>query len=386
MSHRGYTRRTALVAGSAAATAALVPGFASAASTHTKGTGAAMSDMTGGKDPAFEYFITEKQTEPGMQEGFNWWLWDDQGRFGFPRCAVEAFAPDWDHPHIEMGFVTPEGQVSRQNVPAPRHKELGPDGKASHFGTGGLWFEVVEPFKHYRSGFSGAVLTGAWDEMLVPGYTTQKLAPMRFEIEAWPVVPPFIQGTLSAEARARMAKGGEALAMGGDRLEQLCRVKGVINWQGKDVEFTGGALRIRRKGVRKLEEFFGHAWQSAVFPSGKAFGYIAYPGYKSGKEYDYNEGFVYLGEGELIPARAVKSPWLKDFQYAGEDVSCVMETEDGRQFKFGGKTTGGVPSIPPPDSKFPPLHQMIAHYTFEGESAYGMIERSTMRDKMKMPG
>jgi len=29
---------------------------------------------------------------------------------------------------------------------------------------------------------------------------------------------------------------------------------------------------------------------------------------------------------------------------------------------------------------------MIAHYSFEGESAYGMIERSTMRDKMKMPG
>ena len=51
----------------------------------------------------------------------------------------------------------------------------------------------------------------------------------------------------------------------------------MINWEGKDVEFTGGALRIRRKGVRKLQEFFGHAWQSAVFPSGKAFGYIAYP-------------------------------------------------------------------------------------------------------------
>ena len=386
MDQHRFTRRSALVAGGAAAGAALVPAIAGASPTKGKGKGASMTDLTGGKDPAFEYFVTEPQTEPGMQEGFNWWLWDDQGRFGFPRCAVEAFAPDWDHPHIELGFVTPEGRVLRQNGAAPRHKETVADGKASHFGTGGLWFEVVEPFKHYKSGFSGAVLTGDWNEMLVPKFDTQKLAPMRFEIEAWPVVPPWIQGTMSKDARERMAKGGESLAMGGERLEQLCRVKGVMNWQGKDVEFTGGALRIRRKGVRKLEEFFGHCWQSAVFPSGKAFGYIAYPGYKTGAEYDYNEGFVYLGEGELIPARAVKSPWLKDFTYSGEDVSCVMETEDGRQFTFGGKTMGGVPSIPPSDSKFPPLHQMIAHYTFEGESAYGMIERSTMRENMKMPG
>ena len=345
-----------------------------------------MTDLTGGKDPAYEYFITEPQTEPGMQEGFNWWLWDDQGRFAFPRCAVEAYAPDWDHPHIELGLVTPDGTVRRQSGSANRHKEFGPDGKASHFGTGGLWFEVVEPFKHYKSGFSGAIMSGKWDDMLVPGYSTENLAPLRFEIEAWPVVPPWIQGTMSKDAKERMAKGGESLAMGGDRLEQLCRVKGVINWQGKDVDFTGGALRIRRKGVRKLQEFFGHCWQSVVFPSGKAFGYIAYPGYKTGAEYDYNEGFVFLGEGELIPARAVKSPWLKDYQYSGEDVTCVMETEDGRQFTFAGKTFGGVPTLGPADSPFPPLHQMIAHYTFEGEQAYGMVERSTMRDKMKMPG
>lgn len=344
-----------------------------------------MTDLTGGLDPASEYVLTDPQTEPGMQEGINWWLWDDEGRFGFPRFAVEAFAPDWDHPHIQMGFVTADGRVMRHNGPAPRHKEIGADGKASHFGTGGLWFDCLEPFAHYRTGFSGAIQTGDFGDMLVPGFSTAKLAPLRFEIEAWPVVPPFIQGTLSGDAKERMASGGEALAMGGDRLEQLCRVKGVINYDGKDVEFTGGALRIRRQGVRKLEEFVGHCWQSAVFPSGKAFGYIAYPG-SNGAAYSYNEGFVYLGEGELLPARAVRSPWLGHYQFSGEEVGCVMETQDGRQFTFGGTTFGGVPTLSPPESKFPQLHQMIARYTFEGEAAYGMIERSTLRDKMKMPG
>lgn len=47
--------------------------------------------------------------------------------------------------------------------------------------------------------------------MLVPQYTTQKLAPMRFEIEVWPVVPPWIQGTMSGDGKERMKAGGEAL-------------------------------------------------------------------------------------------------------------------------------------------------------------------------------
>lgn len=343
-----------------------------------------MVDLTGGLKPESEYVLTEVHTTPFMQEGINWWLWDDEGRFGFPRFAVEKFADDWDKPAIQMSFVSADGLMRRQWERVPAHKVIGHDGKASHFGGGSLSFDCIEPFKHYRADYSGALMAGSWEEMLVENFSTQKLAPMRFAIEAWPVVPPFIQGTLSADAKERMSTGGEANAMGGDRLEQLCRVKGVINYDGQQREFTGGALRIRRAGVRKLDQFFGHCWQSAVFPSGKAFGYIAYPG-TDGAEYSYNEGFVYLGEGELIPARAIKSPWLRGYRYSGEDVGCVMQAEDGKEYHFSGTTIGGMPSIMAADTGFPPLFQAIARYGFEGEVAHGMIERSTMRDKMKMP-
>jgi len=344
-----------------------------------------VTDLTGGLDPASEYVLTERQTTPGMQEGVNWWLWDDQGRFGFPRFAVEAMAPNWDNPLIQMSFVTADGRMMRQWGPAPGHKVIGADGNASHFGAGGLWFDCLEPFAHYRSGFSGALLTGTFEDMLVENFTTTSLAPLRFTIDARPVVPPWIQGTMSGDAASRMqGDSGEALAMGGDRLEQLCRVEGVVNYDGVDRPFTGGALRIRRAGIRKLDEFVGHCWQSAVFPSGKGFGYIAYPG-KDGAEYSYNEGYVYLGEGELIPARAVQSPWLRRYRFSGEDVGCVMQAEDGKEYRFGGRTTGGMPSITPADSGFPPLYQALAHYSWDGEQAYGMIERSSMRNLMTMP-
>ena len=62
-------------------------------------------------------------------------------------------------------------------------------------------------------------------------------------------------------------------------------------------------LRIRRQGVRRLEGFWGHCWQSALFPSGRAFGYIAYPPRPDGQP-TFNEGYLYLRfgrDGELIP-------------------------------------------------------------------------------------
>ena len=65
--------------------------------------------------------------------------------------------------------------------------------------------------------------------------------------------------------------------MGGPRYEQLFRATGSVTVGDDAHEFTGSGLRIRRQGVRKLAGFWGHCWQSALFPSGRAFGYIAYP-------------------------------------------------------------------------------------------------------------
>ena len=43
--------------------------------------------------------------------------------------------------------------------------------------------------------------------------------------------------------------------------------------------------------------FRGHAWQSALFPSGRAFGYIVYPEREDGLP-TYNEGYVFEGDGD----------------------------------------------------------------------------------------
>ena len=91
--------------------------------------------------------------------------------------------------------------------------------------------------------------------------------------------------------------------------------------------FTGSGLRIRRQGVRHLTEFRGHCWQSALFPSGRAFGYIAYPPREDGRP-TFNEGYVFDGDGDLVPARVLEAPWLTRLQALGQDVSLVLETEN----------------------------------------------------------
>lgn len=344
------------------------------------------TDLTGGLAPASEYVLTEPQTAPGMQEGINWWLWDDAGEFFMPRFGVECMTPNWDMPQVQLGFVRADGKLLMRNTSAtPVHKKIDAAGNASHLGTGPLWFDCIEPFHRYRAQYQGNAMAGTFEEMLAPAFATEKRTALQFDIEAETVVPPWVQGSMSSDALERTKAGTvEGEFMGGDRLEQLCRVKGTINYDGQLRQFTGGALRIRRAGIRNITGFWGHCWQSAVFPSGKAFGYIAYPPRPDGTP-SYNEGYVFLGEGELIPARAIQSPWLHDFQFSGEDVGLVMETPDGRRFPIEGTSFGGLPSIGESGSVMPPLFQSITRYSWDGEESFGMMERSNLPDNISMP-
>src|SRR3979490_1525599 len=81
-------------------------------------------------------------------------------------------------------------------------------------------------------------------------------------------------------------------------------------------------------GAARSGGLWGHCWRSALFVSRRAFGYIAYPPRPDGQP-TFNEGYLFDGDGDLIPARVVEAPWLTMLQPLGEDVSVVLETADG---------------------------------------------------------
>ncbi len=348
-------------------------------------------DLTGGIDPAREYMFAERPQDPEMRDSVSFWVFDDRGQVGLPRIGVEAVAANWAEHSLQVNVAFPDGRVYRLREDARSLPVEGQDGKPTVLGAGPLAFTCVNPFDVWTMSFDGkAVQTSSAD--LAAGRKDGPLVDLRFEVEARLAVPPWVQGALQADSAAALKTSVEGDLMGGDRYEQLFRATGSVRVAGREHPFTGSGLRIRRQGVRRLEGFWGHCWQSALFPSGRAFGYIAYPPRPDGRP-TFNEGYLFDGDGDLIPARVVEAPWLRRLQPLGEDVSVVLETAGGTE-RIEGETVLSTHDITDPSEvpaellekmanwTFPALQQAGVRYRWNGEETYGMLERSSPMDKI----
>jgi hypothetical protein len=351
-------------------------------------------DLTGSIDPAREYPFAMRPDNPEMRDSVSFWVFDDGGAVGLPRVGIEAVASNWDAHNVQLNLSFPDGAVYRLRADGPSHPVEDPDGRPTVLGAGPLALTCVEPFALWTMSFRGkAIQTTSAD--LVEGRKGGPMVDVEFDVEARPAVPPWIQGALQPDADAALKNSVEGELMGGPRYEQLLRATGAVRVAGREHRFTGSGLRIKRQGVRKLDGFWGHCWQSALFPSGRGFGYIAYPPRPDGKP-TFNEGYLYLGDeagGELIPATVVEAPWLSRLQPLGEDVSVVLQTAAGIH-RIEGQTVMSThditdPSDVPPEMvellanwTFPALQQAGVRYRWDGEQTIGMLERSMPKDKM----
>jgi hypothetical protein len=349
-------------------------------------------DLTGGIDASRETVFAQRPDNPEMRDSVSFWTMDDRGELGLPRIGVEAVSANWDNHEIQVNVAFPDGRVYRLRGSGASHPAQGPEGRPTVLGAGGLAFRCVEPFGTWTMTYDGkAVQTSSAD--LVAGTKDGPLVDVAFTVEAKMAVPPWIQGALQPDAHEQLKTSIEGDLMGGPRYEQLFRASGSLTIDGGETQdFTGSGLRIRRQGIRKLAGFWGHTWQSAVFPSGKAFGYIAYPPRPDGQP-TFNEGYIFTGDGPLIPARVVEAPWLTRLQALGEDVSLVLETSDGT-VRIDGETVFSTHDIHHDDDtysmnvlkkempSFPALQQAGVRYAWDGEETYGMLERSNPLDKI----
>lgn len=349
-------------------------------------------DLTGGIDPSRELMLAERPEDPEMRDSVSFWVVDDRGEIGLPRIGIEAVAANWDAHDIQINAAFPDGRVYRLRTNGPSVPPHGPDGRASVLGAGGCEFRCIEPFDTWTMSYDGPAVQTSSDD-LVEGRKAGPPVDISFRVEAKMVAPPWVQGALQPDADAQLKTTAVGAIMGGPRYEQLFTATGEFRAADRHRAFTGSGLRIRRTGVRKLAGFWGHCWQSAVFPSGRAFGYIAYPPRPDGRP-TFNEGFVFTGDGGLIPARAVRAPWLTRLRSLGEDVSLALETADGGLSEIAGRTVFSTHDIHHNDDmysmhalkeempSFPALQQAGVRYTWNGEQTYGMLERSNPLDKI----
>ncbi len=334
-------------------------------------------NVTGELDPTIDEVTAQTPTQPDFREGTSMWIWDDAGRVGLPRVAVECVGATWDTARIVMVNVAlPDGRNCIAFENAPAHPVSDAAGRPRVLGAGPLRFECVEPFAQWRMSLDGQLTATTVHDQIARGSrgedTGADPVPVTVELDARMAAPPWVQGSL----------GGEGFIPGEDRFEQLFTATGTVRIGDETLALSGGGLRIHRKGANRTptSDFFGHAWQSALFPSGRAFGYIHYYPRPDGSS-KFVEGWIMEDDGEVLPAQLVHTPWMRDMQPSGEDVSLTFRTARGdvrieaetvmSTFHPERQVSEGVP--------FPTLHQGIARYRWEGEEVLGMIERSIPR-------
>ena len=233
-------------------------------------------DVTGGLIEDWEYVWARQPEDSEARESVNAWIWDDNGSFGIPRVGIEAVADQWDTHDIQVNLAFADGRVFNVFGNGPVHDPLGADGKPRILGAGPLSFEMVEPYRHLRLELDGQAIATTVDAQMA-GWTPWSAegdhVAIKAHIDIRPVLPPWENGSTSAEARHVLSTQEEGYLIGYPwRFEQLCRATGSITVGSETYQLDGGANRIRRQGVRRLAPLRGHVWQAAAFPSGFGFG------------------------------------------------------------------------------------------------------------------
>jgi hypothetical protein len=343
-------------------------------------------DLTGGLDPGAEYALGEHPRIADMREGVSVWVYDDQGRFGFPRIALEAAGPDFDPKLLQVNVTFAGGRVLTDHLPGAARPSEAADGLLSVFAGGPLELRCLEPFRRWTVRYDGEASDTSSQAQIDRTAASAPLQRVRFDMDISIAAPPWISGEMLVETDEKLATsdaifvGGRRSYESGLRYEQLIRTTGSLRVGDEEWTFSGPGLRIHRQGLRNLTGFTGHVWQAALFPSGRGFGHMwLLPN-------QYKEGYIFDGR-RMLPARIVETSWMTEQIPAGEDVSFVLETELGKT-RIEAETVYSVfipDGVPFSTEGAWPLYwqQAGVRYRWDGEETYGMMERSTHPDDMK---
>ena len=336
----------------------------------------AQSDWMGGLGLQEDYFLPEPPEYSWIREGASFWIYDDEGRFAIPRTGIEAEPHTWENRRYNANFALADGRVLIAGGSGAMHDVMDQNGKPAVLGAGPISYRCIDPFRRWMVSFDGeAAQTHVADQIAGSGADMPRV-PLRYQVDLRMNVPADVAHN-TPENFFRLGKGQQRDAMSvglGWRLEQLFTAEGWVELDGKKQEFTGRGLRVKRRSIRTEGLFLrGHCWQSAVFPDGRAFGYLAYPPHDDEFE-PWNFGYVYQ-EGTMYPATAKKMPWIGGLHPAGEDVPVELHCDLG-VIHIGGKTAFPSGGVRKTDLWGLTLQQAGVLYEWDDQRAYGMIERS----------
>lgn len=326
-----------------------------------------------GLKPEDDYFLAEAPDFSWIREGASFWIYDDKGRFAIPRTGIEAEPHTWENRRYNANFTMPGGRILSAGGSGAMHPVMDECGNPAVLGAGPIEYRCIEPFRRWLVSFDGEAMETTYGE----AQPTPRPAPLRYQVELTMAVPADV-AHVTPEKFFALGKGQQRDAMSvglGWRLEQLFTADGWVEVDGGRETFKGRGLRVKRRSVRTDGLFLrGHCWQSAVFPDGSAFGYLTYPPHDDGYA-PWNFGYVWK-DGKMHAGKVKDAPWLVDLEPAGEDVSFTLATDAG-DVRIAGRTVLPSGRKHKTDLWGLTLQQAGVLYEWNGQKAYGMIERST---------
>lgn len=336
-------------------------------------------DLNGGLATEKDMVFPAKPDHPEMRESVSVWLFEENGEFAMPRTGIEAEACNWEENRLlQANFSFADGRVLNGAGRGSAPSAIDSDGRPTIIGAGPLSFRCIEPFRRWSVTFDGLANDGRVSEQIDGRFKTRTPTPTRVRLEAamTMVTPAWVQEVAIDPAKMSAEEITNARSMGlGYRFEHHFRAHGILEIDGKKREFKATGTRVHRQSIRRLEGFIGHCWLSAVFPDGRAFGCLVYPPLPGSTEYSYNDAAIYQG-GRLVRAQVVKAPLLRRLVGHGDDVSVELESELGRT-RIEGVTALSTFRVNNADIGGLDLQQGAGRFTWDGQAAYGMVERSS---------
>jgi hypothetical protein len=235
-------------------------------------------------------------------ERFSFWLFDTEGRYGVV-CWHLATVPGMADIRREFaGFILPGGRALVVQGEGPRTTSAGP-------GAAGSIFRCEKPFGLWTGQFRGTARDASQHELATGPLQDGPRVLVELTFNARMAAPPWVLGGLSDNSGIEI----------GRRYEQLFRADVDLRVGAEHFGFSATGVRTHnlRSGLGSPPQEprpsptpsgskVGITWQTALFPSGRAFGSMRFA--REDGSLGFTEGFV-LHNGELLPARVVDSPW-----------------------------------------------------------------------------
>ncbi|MDO7843623.1 hypothetical protein [Sphingomonas immobilis] len=343
-----------------------------------------------GLRPEQDHILTGPLPEdPSAIETLNVWFFDSARNIAFNI-----------HPILQSGsmfaMVTvflPDGRILRQRADEAALSDNPQIARSKHV-------ELIcdVPFRKWTYAIEDLPVWATDKEALVAGVITDETATTTVTLvaQATMVAPIYMQGGLLPEAAEAVA--GEAglwlaarlpagMSSESYRFDQMFHAMGHLRFEGKSYDFDGYGLRGHVRGVRKLGGMAGHTWLAGVFPSGTAFGIQTFPRPDGG--FFFSEGYVYK-DGIMYPNRVLDAPRMSYDPDQGDyaiELACDqlgltrIVGRDKRLFWWSmpawGTTHAPRWGIDPEATMV--MRQAVTEYTLDGETGYGMNERSGPR-------